>query len=141
MSVVDWLTRCKPIPQQRSHMLGLVSKALCQTGPTPSDARGMVHSQHVHHLSLMALNDFPEHFSETVSILLSLTEKQSLDPAVWTHLSRATMMAAVTGDRTMKTPMPRDVRMIGNKVDEWKMVMREFVIKEQLFRIKEVVSI
>ncbi len=142
MSVVNWLQNQHPSPRQRSQLLSLLSRALRQTGQMPSEARGMVHSQHLHHLCLMALNDFPNHFCEAVSLLLELMEQQSLDPAAWTQLTRAAMVAAVTGDCTLATPAPKEARfgLGGGKVDDWKIMMREFVVKQQLFGIRNVTN-
>ena len=145
MSVMDWLRRCRPDLQQRSHLLGLVARSLRQAGPEPSDSRAMVHGQQVRHFSTMALSDFPAHFAESVSILLELTEKQCLDPTVWDVLTRSVLQAAVTGDVTLATALPTDFFVnIWNKENilldtgDVKLVLRQLVIRDSIFRLREV---
>ena len=87
----------------------------------------------------MALSDFPAHFAESVAILLELTEKQCLDPAVWDLLTRAVVQGAVTGDVTLSTALPDDIKSV--RLDaggDVKLVLRQLVIQDSIFRLKEV---
>ena len=138
MSVIDWLRRCRPDLHQRSHLLGLIARSLRQTGQDPSDSRAMVHGQQVRHFNTMALSDFPAHFGESVSILLELTEKQCLDPTVWDLLTRAVVQGAVTGDVTLATAPPEEIKTIRLDTGDLKLVMRQLVIQDSIFRLKEV---
>ena len=138
MSVIDWLRRCRPDLHQRSHLLGLIARSLRQTGTDPSDSRAMVHGQQVRHFSAMALSDFPAHFGESLAILLELTEKQSLDPTVWDLLTRAVVQAAVTGDVTLATALPEDIKSVRLDACGVKLVLRKLVIQDSIFRLKEV---
>ena len=138
MSVIDWLRRCRPNPQQRSQLLSLIARSLRQTGPDPSDSRAMVHGQQVRHFSAMALSDFPAHFGESVAILLELTEKQCLDPTVWDLLTWAVVQGAVTGDVTLATALPKEIKSVRLDAGDVKLVLRKLVIQDSIFRLKEV---
>ena len=85
----------------------------------------------------MALSDFPAHFGESVAILLELTEKQCLDPTVWDLLTRAVVQGAVTGDVTLATALPEEIKSIRLDGDV-KLVLRQLVINDSIFRLKEV---
>ena len=88
LDLVTWLLRSSS-QEQRSQIILLISAALARTGPEPAAAREMLHGLQRKHLFQVLCHFNQQHYLEILKILLSLSEKNQLDPRVWADLLNA----------------------------------------------------
>jgi hypothetical protein len=63
--------------------VALIWKALSVDGLSPDDEKLMVHDTFRSHLRCMLLYDFPQHYGEILSLLLSGIDQRSISLNVW----------------------------------------------------------
>ena len=85
LDLKKWLTN-QPSAAERSDIINIITSALSRTGPDPDPAREMLHGLQRKHLFQLFRVDNNHHYLEILKIMLSLSERNQLDPNVWLDL-------------------------------------------------------
>ena len=88
LSKVDmkkWLER-DPSYADRSEIINIISGALARTGPQPEASKELSHGLQRRHLFEIFQIQDRVHYLEILKILLTLSEKNQLDPSLWLDL-------------------------------------------------------
>ena len=85
LDLKTWL-QSSPCSEVRSQILSIIAGALARTGQEPDSFRDMLHCLQRKHLFQLFLVNNNQHYLDILKILLTLSEKNQLDPNVWIDL-------------------------------------------------------
>ena len=80
-----WLER-GPSQAERSEIIKIIGGALARTGPQPEPCKELIHGLQRRHLFEIFNCQDRVHYLDILKILLSLSEKNQLDPSLWLDL-------------------------------------------------------
>lgn len=135
MNVEEWIGACRPSSTEKSRLVSMLGSCLKKDGPTPTEARQMLHGIFRRHISILSMSSYPEHFGEILNLLLILTEAHSLNPDIWYDLMNAvTNFKSPGGAVSSRRTTIRDD--IGD--EHFEEVVTAFAIEQRHMRLEDV---